>query len=246
MVINSESKIIKPEFKVKGLIGNNYQSQRSKPAYKLFVIFIFFIIFFSTTIWIIIATTPPIEYYREYPKGYSTNDNSPDNIITVRPHINNTPSWIRLTYHIQNHTLIIESNNIASIWLDWEKGIESENGNIAYFTSLITDPLYIQVKGSDGTKNLTIINLPKTPSKIYKDGEEIDFTINNDELTIISNPNGNYTIIFDENLDVDGGGVVGGEDGIFALIYFGVPCWAWMVVPLVIIIFFWIFSKKWR
>ena len=188
----------------------------------------------------------PITYEREYKRGYTTGDDSSDNIITVDPQQRGERAYFKLRYYILNNTLVINEENIRNITLYYDRAIkEAGNSDFTYYNTLISDPIYVKVypaKYEDLEKNFTIMNLPKTPKKIYRNGEPIPFTMKGNDLFIKNVTTSSFTITFSESYNDEGGGsvdieTVSWDPGL------GFTCCSIMIIIGIIAFVVWLFKK---
>lgn len=158
-----------------------------------------------------------LSYSRTYSDGSSSGDDSPDNCITVEPHIHNETSFFYLRYFRGNNTLYIYQENIENITLYWNKSIEHVAGAdyLDDYAALMTGSITVKVYGTPGHKNITLISLPVEVSGIRCGSDAVEYSQSNGNLSV-SGANGIYTVYFGSSGAV--GESEGGEEAIGAFI----------------------------
>lgn len=163
-----------------------------------------------------VSTVPPLTYERSYPNGSTTNDESPNNIITVDAIEDGQESSISLSFYIQTRTLIMDEVNVRNITLYYNRVMDSlfDTETRLIYKSYFFDELNVVIHSQENTvKNLTIHNLPRYVESISYDDDDIIFVQNETSVTVSGYP-GHYVIRF---TDVLSGTTIGSTLGMCAL-----------------------------
>jgi len=145
----------------------------------------------------ITAIVPPLSYERSYPKGYSTGDGGPNDVVSIRPQVNGNEANFTITYDISEKLVVVNQSNVRNFSIYWDRAIEKVAGTDAldYYAALLFDIMYIRVEGTPGEKNITIYNVPKRVKYVSVDGDYIPFYTGPNWVKVTGD-NGYYKIQF--------------------------------------------------
>jgi len=106
-------------------------------------------------------------YERDYQDGNSTNDDDPNNIITVNGYEDDKNAGFKLTYYIINNTIVIHTWNLDNVTINLNRALNDVNPTCAEWLYLYTTIKYY----SDTITNLTIVDAPIIVGCDYPDYE---------------------------------------------------------------------------